>query len=103
MNYMGEGGLMKSTPFVGVDATKICEETPKKCDGFTLSGHYTVMTNAEGVNSLTVDAMLMWGKTAPEDPEAGLAKGEKLITRDFNKDMEIGWNIENADAEYSME
>jgi hypothetical protein len=47
--------------------------------------------------------MLMWGKTAPEDPEAGLAKGEKLITRDFNKDMEIGWNIENADAEYNME
>jgi len=75
------------------------------CDGFELSGTHTVMTDKDGVSSLTVDAILSWTKTEspPVDKKKKGPKPPAPIFRDFGKDMEIGWNFDATVGAFNME
>ena len=70
------------------------------CDGFVLSGTHSLITDKNGVSSLTIDAILNWTKTESDPKDK---KAPKPIFRDFRKDMEIGWNFEATNGAFSME
>jgi len=94
-NFYISGGMITAKPWVGLNEVKKCDAASKTCSGFTLAGTSTVMTNMQGVNSMTIDAVLQW----PTEPIGNAP------VRNFGKDMEIGWNIEIKDPqnEYNSE
>jgi len=100
LNFYREGGLITNAPWVGIDENSCVPSDRKKpCDGFKLAGTHTVMTDKEGVSSLTVDAVLSWGKTVIDPP----VRGKSPIFRDFNTDMEIGWDFVADSGAFNME
>ena len=56
-NFYSSGGMITAKPWVALNEEKKCDAA-SKCKGFTLAGTSTVMTNVQGTNSMTVDAVL---------------------------------------------
>ena len=75
-NFFAEGGKITTVPWVGLSPEKGCD-AKSKCKGFTMKGAYTIMTNMEGLSSMTMDATVEWPKQAP-------GSKAKVATRNFN-------------------
>ena len=71
-DFYAEGGLLATTPWEGINDSN-CDPKSRvqPCEAFRLAGTHTIMTDKEGVSSLTVDAVLTWKKAVIDPPVKG--------------------------------